>query len=149
MNWKKVNIHKNNFDIKCINTSDLKYNLNECILCLEKFDSNNKIVLNCFHELCINCFFKYISNQNKDCFLCRKKMTTLQMPLLNQAKFFKKLFFKNIVDDKYDTLDNIRPYTSIFFMKEQLHVFFMITFLIFFLYFKIANFFHNQDMSQI
>ena len=146
MNWKKVNIYKNDFNIKCIDVSDLKYNLNECTLCLEKFDSNNKVVLNCFHELCINCFFKYASNKNKDCFLCRKKMTTLQMPLLNQVEFFKKLFLKNIVDNKYDTIDNLRPYTRLSFMKEQLHILFVGTFFVLFLYIKIANFFHNQDM---
>jgi len=140
---EQTNVSNEVFKVFGINEKDIKYNLQECPLCYEKF-KENRVVFDCFHETCFNCFFK-LSNTNSElkCFMCRSPIKKVKVLNKNLCNFmFEILMRKEIHLDP----DEFRPYNSIYLFKEQLHYFLVSCFILFFLYIKISNFFHSLGM---
>ncbi len=140
---EQVNIVNDVFKVVGIEEKEIKYNLDECPLCYDKFQ-NNKVVFDCFHETCFNCFFK-LSDSNNDlrCFMCRNHIKKVKVLNHNLCNFMFEIFLRKRIH--FDP-NEFRPYGSIIYFKEQLH-YFLLTCIIFgFFYIKISNFFHSLGM---
>lgn len=132
--------------IKLLKTNEIdgKLNFKECPICYQEF-INNKIIYSCKHEVCFNCFIKILNTTNSPsplkCFYCRSHISGLAIANNKEDLFYKKLFF-----GVYNIQEEYQPvYTIHLFIHNFSYVLFL-SFAIFYIYIKTANFYHNQDM---
>jgi hypothetical protein len=91
------NLLKKNFILN-VNLSNKKQNgLFECPICIESNKKlKEKIVLNCFHCICYECFDNYLSSLNMDkipiCSMCRCEIKKIDLFDDNNYKFIKRKF---------------------------------------------------------
>ena len=71
--------------------------MNECPICLDTILEENKTILNCKHEYCINCIIKLLNKNKFECPLCRNLITEYKNNNII-TKYIHKLHIKQVIN---------------------------------------------------
>ena len=62
----------------------------DCVICFEKIDSNNMIILRCNHSFHKECIITLVKKRNRKCPLCRNRITWTVNSMNNNSYNSKK-----------------------------------------------------------